>query len=122
MNWLLLLFEYKGKGSPYSIAERRVPELIPVLGSLPAGDMSHKPGDRLPLLSDRPTVTLTTLQRVATNFVAHTISVNSLPKTVTRQRRGCNLNPSPSASESSMLTTRLLSHLSIWTCSNVSVL
>ena len=23
----------KGKGSPYSIAERRVPELIPVLGS-----------------------------------------------------------------------------------------
>ena len=30
----------KGKGSPYSIAERRVPELIPVLGSQPAGDMS----------------------------------------------------------------------------------
>jgi len=25
------------KGSPYSIAERRVPELIPVLGSQPAG-------------------------------------------------------------------------------------
>jgi len=25
----------KGKGSPYSIAERRVPELIPVLGSQP---------------------------------------------------------------------------------------
>ena len=34
----------KGKGSPYSIAERRVPELIPVLGSQPAGDVSHKPG------------------------------------------------------------------------------
>ena len=80
------------------------------------------PGDRLPLLSDRPTVTLTTLKRVAINFVAHAIGVNSLPKTVTRQRRGCNLNPSPSSSESSMLTTRLLSHLSIWTCSNVSVL
>ena len=29
------------KGSPYSIAERRVPELIPVLGSQPAGDVSH---------------------------------------------------------------------------------
>ena len=24
---------YKGKGSPYSITERRVPELIPVFGS-----------------------------------------------------------------------------------------
>ena len=33
----------KGKGSPYSIAERRVPELIPVLGSQPARDVSHKP-------------------------------------------------------------------------------
>ena len=30
--------------SPYSIAERRVPEPIPVLGSQPAGDVSHKPG------------------------------------------------------------------------------
>jgi len=29
--------------SPYSITERRVPELIPVLGSQPAGDVSHKP-------------------------------------------------------------------------------
>ena len=47
----------KGKGSPYSIAERRVPELIPVLGSQPAGEVSHKPGDRLPLLSARPAVT-----------------------------------------------------------------
>ena len=35
------------------------------------------------------------------------MGVNSLPKTVTRQRRGCNLNPGPSAPESSMLTTRL---------------
>ena len=45
------------KGSPYSISERRVPELIPVLGSQPAGDVSHKPGGRLPLLSARPAVT-----------------------------------------------------------------
>jgi len=37
--------------------------------------------------------------------------VNSLPKTVTRQRRGCDFNPGPSASESSTLTTRLPSHL-----------
>ena len=40
------------------ITERRLPELILVLGSQPAGDMSHKPGDRLPLLSARPTVTV----------------------------------------------------------------
>ena len=46
-----------GKGSPYSIAERRVPELIPVLSSQPAGDVSHKPGGRLPSLSARPAVT-----------------------------------------------------------------
>jgi len=33
--------------------------------------------------------------------------VNSLPKTVTRQRRGCDLNPGSTAPESSTLTTRL---------------
>ena len=38
------------------------------------------------------------------------MGVNSLPKTVTRQHRGCDLNPGPSAAESSMLTTRLPSH------------
>ena len=58
------------KGSPYLIAERRVPELIPVLGSQPAGDVSHKPRGRLPLLSARPAVTLATLQRSATSFAA----------------------------------------------------
>ena len=47
----------KGKGSPYSTAERRVPELIPVLGSQPAGYVSHESGGRLPLLSARPAVT-----------------------------------------------------------------
>jgi len=52
------------------ITERRVPDLIPVLGSQPAGDVSHKPGDRLPLLSARPAVTLATLKRAATNFAA----------------------------------------------------
>ena len=47
----------QGKRSPYSITERRVPELIPVLGSQPARDVSHKPGGRLPLLSAMPAVT-----------------------------------------------------------------
>ena len=36
--------------------------------------------------------------------------MNSLPKTVTRQRRDCDLNPGRSAPESSTLTTQLSSH------------
>jgi len=100
------------KGNPYSITERRVPELIPVLGSQHAGDVSHKPGGKLPLLSYKPAVTLATLKRSATNFARclvnrGTMGVNSLPKTVTRQRRGCDLNPGPTAPESSTLTFRL---------------
>ena len=58
------------KGSQYSITERRVPELIPVLCSQPAGDVSHKPGGRLPLLSARPAVTLATLEMAGTSFAA----------------------------------------------------
>ena len=54
----------------YSITHRRVAELIPVLGSQPAGDVSHKPGRRLPLLFARPAVTPATLKRAATNFAA----------------------------------------------------
>jgi len=60
----------KSKGSLHSIAERRVPELIPVLGSQPAGNVSHKPGGRLPFLSARPAVTLVTFKSAATNFAA----------------------------------------------------
>ena len=59
-----------GKSSPYSITERRVPELIQVLGSQPAGDVSHKPGGRLPLLSARPAVIPATLKRAAASFAA----------------------------------------------------
>ena len=36
--------------------------------------------------------------------------MNSLPKTVNRQRRDYDLNPGPSAPQSSMLSTRLLRH------------
>ena len=60
----------KCKDSPYSITECRVPELISVVGSQPAGDVSHTPGGRLPLLSARPAVTPATLKRAATNFAA----------------------------------------------------
>ena len=56
------------KGSPYSITEDRVPELIPVLGNQPANDVSHKPDGRLSLLSARPAVTPATLKRAATSF------------------------------------------------------
>ena len=38
------------------------------------------------------------------------MGVNSLPTTVTRRRRGCDLKTGPTAPESSTLTTRLPSH------------
>jgi len=57
----------KVKVAQYSITESRLLELIPVLGSQPEGDVSHKPGGRLPLLSAS---TPTTLKRAATNFAA----------------------------------------------------
>jgi len=93
---------------PYSVLE-----LIPVLGSQPAGDVNHinptvgchyfPPGQQLPPQPFKgllPILLLGELNRV-------TMGVNSLPKTVSRQRRDCDLNPGPSAPESSTLTTRL---------------
>jgi len=72
--WHVFLTQFerrkKGKGSPYSITERRVQDLIPVLGRKPAGDVSHKPHGRLPLLSARPAITPATLKRAATSFAA----------------------------------------------------
>ena len=38
------------------------------------------------------------------------MGVSSLPNTVTRQCRGCDLNPGPTAPESSTLTAQLPSH------------
>jgi len=58
-------------GKKVKVAHTRLPsvysisELIPVLGSQPVGDVSHKPGGRLPLLSARPSVTLAILKRAA---------------------------------------------------------
>jgi len=63
-HWLSTTSTTIGKGSPYSITKRRVPELIPVLGSQPADDVSHKAGGRLPLLSARPAVTHAALKRM----------------------------------------------------------
>jgi len=70
MNLTDLNSSSRKKDSPYSITERRVPELIPVRGSQPAGDVSRKPGSRLPLLSARPAVNPATLKRAATSFAA----------------------------------------------------
>jgi len=53
-----------------TITEHRVPELIPVLGSQPAGDVIHKPSGWLPLLSARPAVIPATVKRAATDFSA----------------------------------------------------
>ena len=80
--------------------------------------MNHKPDGRLPLLSAKPAITRVTLKRAAANVAACLVNrgtvgmmgVNSLPKTVTRQRRGCDMNPGPSAPESRTVTTRLPSH------------
>ena len=60
----------KDEGSTYSITECTVPKLIPVLGSQPAADVSHIPGGGLPLLSARPAVTPTTVEKAATDFAA----------------------------------------------------
>ena len=42
---------------------------MPVLGSKPAGDMSHKPGGRLPLLSARPAVTFPARRPVSVSLL-----------------------------------------------------
>ena len=47
------------------------------------------------------------------------MGVNSLPKTVTRQRRDCDLNPGRTAPESSTLTTRLQRHPSEVVCNDI---
>ena len=89
-------------GKKVKVAHTRLPSvglrLILVLDSQPAGDASHKPDGRLPLLFARPAVTLTTqplkgLLPISLLGEQGTMDVNSLPKTATRQLRDCDLNP-----------------------------
>ena len=69
------------------------------------------------VLSGRPAVTPATLKTGAANLAAWwtkvrwvwTVCLRSLPNSVAA-RRGCDLNPGPSAPESSTLTTRLPNH------------
>jgi len=104
----------RGRGSPYSLTERRVPEMIPVLGSQPAGDASHKPGgigcEYFPPGLQLPPQPYESCYQFCCLVNRGTMVVNSLPNTVTRQRRGCDVNPGLFAPESSTLTTRLPSH------------
>ena len=97
-----------------SLKQEPKPVLVSTNGKKGKGDVSHKPGGQLPLFPARPAVTLATLKRAVTNFCClvnrGTMSVNSLPETVTRQHRECDLNPGPSAPESSTLTTRQMDH------------
>ena len=102
----------KCEGSPYSITERMVPELIPVLGCHSAGNVSHKPGGRLPLGPQLPSQPLRGCYQFRCLANRGTMGVNSLPKSLARQSHGCNLNPGPTAPESSTLITRLPSQIS----------
>jgi len=69
--------------------ERRVAELIPVLGSQPAGNRSDKPGGRLPLLYAWSAVTFPAGEHHwhrTVRLVNRGTSVNDLPGVTARQR------------------------------------
>jgi len=91
----------KGKGSPYSITERWVPELIPVLGSQPAGDVIinptvgchyFPPGLQLPSQPLRGMLPVLLLGHLVNRG---TMGVNSLPKTVTPTASRLRFEPGP---------------------------
>jgi len=108
------LLTYLLKGSPYSITECRFPELIPVFWqsacrwrwviNLAVGCHYFLPG--LKYTRNR----YEGCYQFCCLVNRGTMGVNSLPRTVTRQRCGCDLNPGPSASELNTLTTQLLGH------------
>ena len=109
----------KVKAALYSITERRIPELIPVLGSQPAGERVKNsavgchyfpPGLQLSSQPWQGCYQFCCLER------HNGCEQFACPKTVTQQRRGCDLNPGPSAPQSSTLTTRLPSHQPMRLC------
>ena len=93
------------------VAHTRLPSVgfrscIPVFVSQPAGDVSHKPGGRLPLLSARPAVTpqpLRGLLPVLLLVEQKHDGCEQFAKTVIQHCRDCDLNPALSAPESSTL-------------------
>ena len=98
------------KQKKIKVAHTRLPELIPVLGSQAAGDVSHKPGGRVPLLSARPAVTLIGLVPISLLGEQRHDGCDEFARDCYRQRRGCDLNRGPTAPESSTLTTPLPSN------------
>ena len=97
----------KGKGSPYSIAERigfrswsrflAVCLQVTWVINPAVGCHYFPPGQQLPSQPLRGLLPISLLGEQRHDGTG----VNSLPKTVTRQRRDCDLNPGPSAPESS---------------------
>ena len=91
-SYFLLIYQRCSckKGSPYSIKAKFIhgpdrtrpdphgpartfsgdPGRRPGSPTKPAGDVNHKPGGRLPLLSAGPAVTPATLKKAVTNFAA----------------------------------------------------
>ena len=100
MHYIVL----KSKGSQYSITEHEVLELIPVLGSQPAGDVSHI---TLRQACSYPHNPSEGCYQFCCLVNRGTMGVNSLRKTLTRQHRGCDFNPGRTVPESSTLTTYL---------------
>jgi len=100
----------KGKGSPHLITERRVPELIPVLCSQPAGDVSQNPAVGCHYFPTGPQLPSQPLRGLLPISLLGEHRHDGCKQTVTRQCRGCDLNPGPSEPESNTLTSRLPSH------------
>jgi len=77
--------------------------------------VSHKPGGRLSLLPPGPQLPSQPLRGLLPVSLLgeqrHNGCVNSLPKTVTRQRRGCDLNPDPSRVVHGSILCDLIQHL-----------
>jgi len=106
-RYLVALATKKGKGSPYSITERRVPELITVLGSQLAGDVSHKPGGRLPLLSARPAVIPQPLRGLLPILLLDSLSLHTRWSAIRHTRDIGRVSPSCSGACVRRLASRL---------------
>jgi len=72
-SWITRITRVKGKGNvfPYYLYRALGPELISVYRQSARRWLSHPPGDRLPLLSARPAVTL----RIACSRWRHTVAL-----------------------------------------------
>ena len=102
------------KQKKIKVAHTRLPQLIPVLGSQPAGDVSHKPGGigchyfpSGPQLPPQPLIGLVPISLLGEQ--RHD-GCDEFARDFYRQRRGCDLNRGPTAPESSTPTTPLPSN------------